>query len=460
MTLTVTDKVAWAEGVLLRPQHFQQLDRYHESLLSARLDALDVLNWGAISVEIDERALQSGSVALTAFEGIMPDGTPVVLDAGQADAAAPKQRPLGEHFPPAQKSLVVYLAIPNERTGVTNYAPDGDQLRYQLRARKIPDAARDDRHADIQLATPNLRLLFAGEQRDGFSALPIAKIVRDEAGTPVLSRSYIPPCLRIRCSAVIARRLDQLLTGMIGRFRILSDARRITGENRVEFNAADVTRYLQLHALNGMFPALFHLARGAEVSPRTAFLLLSQLAGQLATFAPDGDMTNPLDFDFNDLESSFANVFDLCEHLLAALDTERYVSCQLLRQSDGRFYADLNDVRIDSCRRFFLGVESQLPRALITQEITQRAKLASHGDIEFVLSRNVSGIRVVNSDRPPSQLPTRPGLSYFELPTPDEDVYWKHVRKDHNLVVWLPPGFDTEQCSVQLYGLIEEKTRG
>jgi type VI secretion system protein ImpJ len=454
MTMKVADKVAWSEGVLLRPQHFQQADRYHESLVAARLDALDALNWGALHIELDERALQQGAISLTAFEGIMPDGTPVLLDA-QSAQTAPKQRPLEPHFPPAQAGVLVYLAIRDERSGVANYSEDGDQLRYALRARKVPDSARDDRHAEIQLALPNLVLLFGDESRDGFSALPIARVVRNESGAPVFSDSYVPPCLRIQCSAAIVRRLEQLLTGMIARFRVLREARRITGENRVEFNAADVTRYLQLHALNGMLPSMFHLAQARDAPPRTAFLLLSQLAGQLATFAPDGDMTSPLDFDYTNLESSFGAVFDLCERLLAALDTERYVTCRLERQTNGRFYADLSDVRLDGCSRFLIGIDSKHARALIVQEITQRAKLASHGDIEFVLSRNVSGIRVNACERPPAELPTRPGLTYFTLPLPDDDVYWKHVRKDPNLVVWLPPGLDAEQCTLSLYGLLD-----
>jgi type VI secretion system protein ImpJ len=454
MTMKVTDKVAWSEGVLLRPQHFQQLDRYHEALVAARLDAIDAYSWGALQIELDERALQQGVVALSAFEGIMPDGTPVLLDVTSGQTA-PKQRAIEPHFPPAQASVLVYLAIAHERSGVTNYTEDGEQLRYALRARKVADSARDDRHAEIQLALPNLVLLFGDESRDGYSALPIARIVRSENGAPIFSDRYVPPCLRIECSAAIVRRLEHLLTGMIARFRVLRDARRITGEHRVEFTAADVTRYLQLHALNGMLPGLFHLARARSASPHQAFLQLSQLAGQLATFAADGDMTTPLDFDYGDLETSFTAVFDLCERLLCALDTERYVACRLELQKSGRFYVDLSDVRLDSCSRFLIGIDSKHARALIEQEITQRAKLASHGDIDFVLSRNISGIRVNTCERPPGELPTRPGLTYFTLPLPDDDVYWKHVRKDRNLVVWLPPGLDAEQCTLSLFGLLD-----
>jgi hypothetical protein len=34
--------------------------------------------------------------------------------------------------------------------------------------------------------------------------------------------------------------------------------------------------------------------------------------------------------------------------------------------------------------------------------------LASHGEMAFVLSRNVSGMRVNMCERPPAELPTRP----------------------------------------------------
>ena len=105
---------------------------------------------------------------------------------------------------PAQ-GVLVYLAIPRERSGVTNYTEEGDQLRYALRTRKVPDSARDDRHAEIQLALPNLVLLFGDESRDGFSALPIARVVRNESGSAVFSQSYIPPCLRIQCSSAVVR---------------------------------------------------------------------------------------------------------------------------------------------------------------------------------------------------------------------------------------------------------------
>jgi len=453
MSMRVTDKVAWAEGVLLLPQHFQQLDRYHESLLGARLAALEPASWGVLRVELDARALQQGIVALSAFEGVLPDGTMLSFDAATNGARAPKERHVAGHFPAAQRALQVHLAMPIERSGVSNYGPEGEPLRYALTTQKLADASRDDRHAEVQLAVPNVTILFGDESRTGCTTLQVAEIVRDDKGELSVSPTFVPPCLRIGASSVLMGRLEQLLRVSVTRLRLLSETRRVTGEGRVEFTAADVTRYLQLNALNGMVPMLQYMTRSRDVAPRTAYVLLSQLAGQLATFVPDADMSEPRDFEFADLSKTFGDAFDLCEYLLAASDTERFVSCTLVASDASRHYADLKDVRLEKCERFLLAIESPLPRPKVVDEMVHRGKVASHGDIEFVLTKNVGGVALRESDKPPTELPIKPGLVYFDLPSTDSDVYFRHVRKDRNLVVWLPPAMESPQVVIKLVGV-------
>ncbi len=71
-------RVVWSEGLLMSPQHLQQLDVYHERLVGARLDALHPLNWGVVRVEIDRRALESGQVRVQELTVVLPDG--LVID--------------------------------------------------------------------------------------------------------------------------------------------------------------------------------------------------------------------------------------------------------------------------------------------------------------------------------------------------------------------------------------------
>src|SRR6202046_727092 len=67
-------KVAWTEGLFLRPHHFQQNDRYHEHLLESRVRYATPYPWGFTALEIDRDLAQQSKFALRRASGIMPDG--------------------------------------------------------------------------------------------------------------------------------------------------------------------------------------------------------------------------------------------------------------------------------------------------------------------------------------------------------------------------------------------------
>src|SRR5258708_13047455 len=69
-------KVAWTEGLFLRPHHFQQNDRYHEHLLESRVRVTTPYPWGFSHLEIDRDLAQQSKFALRRAAGVLPDGTP------------------------------------------------------------------------------------------------------------------------------------------------------------------------------------------------------------------------------------------------------------------------------------------------------------------------------------------------------------------------------------------------
>src|SRR5262245_2512230 len=109
-------RVVWAEGMLVSPQHFQQQDIYHERLLDQRIAALAPYPWGVVAIDIDAGALGADQLRLTKFVGALPDGQLIAFEDG--DAECPAVRAIGPHFLPTQGSLDVYLALPKEREGV------------------------------------------------------------------------------------------------------------------------------------------------------------------------------------------------------------------------------------------------------------------------------------------------------------------------------------------------------
>ena len=67
--MSAYNKILWSEGLFLRPQHFQQQDRWVEQALKARVAALGPYWWGVSELEIDRDALANRDRALrVAFE--------------------------------------------------------------------------------------------------------------------------------------------------------------------------------------------------------------------------------------------------------------------------------------------------------------------------------------------------------------------------------------------------------
>jgi type VI secretion system protein ImpJ len=79
----MTNKVLWGEGLFLRPQHFQQQDRYHEHRLHESVKALHPYAWGVNQIEIDREALANNALRLLELSLRFQDGE--LYDAPGAD---------------------------------------------------------------------------------------------------------------------------------------------------------------------------------------------------------------------------------------------------------------------------------------------------------------------------------------------------------------------------------------
>jgi len=115
--MRILQPVIWAKGTFLSPQHLQVQDRFVESVLQFRMEALQFRPWGFSRLRINQEALASGVFAIHEAEGLFPDGLP--FDIPGSDPA-PAVKPLGPYFDPGQTSIDVSLAIPDFRVSGVN----------------------------------------------------------------------------------------------------------------------------------------------------------------------------------------------------------------------------------------------------------------------------------------------------------------------------------------------------
>lgn len=80
----------WLEGMLIKPQHFQQLSRYHTRQTHSQLEPY---HWGVEQLNVNEAALREGQLVIERISGWFKDGS--YFDT-QDNAALPKPFVLNE----------------------------------------------------------------------------------------------------------------------------------------------------------------------------------------------------------------------------------------------------------------------------------------------------------------------------------------------------------------------------
>lgn len=445
-------RVLWTEGMLVSPQHLQTQDIYHEQLVAARMDALDPLSWGVLRVGLDAKALRAEMVALEVFEAILPDGTPMALDAGHPEL--PPSRSTQGHFPATQSFLDVFLSLPCERLGTPSTgSAKGGSTRYVRTERSAIDLQAEADARDIAFSQRNPVVHFGDEARDDYVSFKIAELSRDNANNLVVVEPYIPPCLRISASPFLMAGMRRLVSVMRTRRGALVEAQRERDGATVEYNAADVTRFLLLNAINTQLPVVRHFAESGDVHPRTAYFFLTQLAGQLASFGSNFDPIDLAPFVFGDLRSSFEGLFGRILSLLHATVQESFVSLDLGGREDGMFLGELTDSRWENCRDFFIAVKtSVMPEQEVGNQLPRFAKMASWQDIHSILTAASPGAPTQVTYRPPPQIPVRAGVIYFQVNTQND--FWRNIASQRQVALYLPRPFEPSRTEVRFLGVL------
>jgi type VI secretion system protein ImpJ len=451
--MTTPLRVVWFEGLFMTPQHLQQQERYYEHLIGSRLTALSRDSWGVRRLVINERALQQGQVVVESFEGIMPDGLPLEISGSEA----PPPRPIDTHFAPIDQSMDLYLAVPQTREGVANVARDRDpRVRWFRSGQVTHDLLADAEPLEVEYARPVVVLLFGDEPREGYDAIKVAEVVRADAGGFALSHTYVPPCLHVAASAFVLSGLRRLLGAMTARRANLVQAQHEQGEG-VEYNASDITRFLLLNAISAYVPVIDHFAESGDLSPRALYLALIELAGHLSVFAKDYDPGSVPKFAFNDLRATFEPLFALITYLLQATVRDQFVGMALDSRDDGMHLGQMQDEGFLDCSAFVLGVRSKVTGDDVQKKLPRLSKIASWQDINSILSAATPGVPVEHTLRPPPQIPTKVGTTYFVINTKNQ--YWQNIMLERRLAVYLPEPFYPSETTVSLLGVLRGTKR-
>ncbi|MGB8665652.1 MAG: type VI secretion system baseplate subunit TssK, partial [Serratia inhibens] len=188
-----TNKVVWSEGLFLRPQLFQQQERYFEYYAHKRASTLSPFYWGFSQYEIDREALSYGKLVLRSARGVLPDGTPFDIP-DHADLPEPLTI-LPEHL-----GKSIYLAVPlrldNSDETIFSQHDASSLARFRAQEAELCDTnSIRQGPRPVQLAKLRLKLVSQAEMTESWIGLELTKVKAIQPDGSVLLHldDYIPP---------------------------------------------------------------------------------------------------------------------------------------------------------------------------------------------------------------------------------------------------------------------------
>lgn len=464
-------KVIWHEGMFLRPQHFQQHDRYLEHFLEMRCKDIRPYSWGVLKLEVDHSSLNEGKFALAECSAIMLDGTVIEFSKNNLN-------PLPElEIPQNIREEIVYLAIPSKRNDSTEAfvvqpnTNSNEIIRYKRETQSVQDTnARGMKDpVPLEIGTLNIRFLLKRDARDQYTCLGVARIQKLEGKQVQLDSQFIPPTLDCHATAILSNDLKDLLSKLREKGDGLAQLASNTGST-----LPAVIDFLLLQLINRYEPLLLHFQQIKPLHPELLYRELVSLAGELATFFHEDTNNRPQfvnrsiyvhQYEHDNLSATFEPVVKDILESLNKIVTHRYAlqipltpfnyGIQRALRGDDKMPADIKDhwsELFQECR-LVLGVRAKVEAEVVEKEFPHQAKIGvadknASSYIVTLVNKALPGIKMRLTDAP-NEIRRHLDFIYFELDRSNE--FWRELSEYESVAVYVPEAF--KEVKLELWAI-------
>jgi type VI secretion system protein ImpJ len=401
-------KVAWAEGLFLRPHHLQQSDRYLENLVQSRARHATPYPWGFSYLEIDRDLAQQSKFALRRATGVMPDGTPFDMPAD-----SPLPEPI--EIPDSAVGLVTWLSMPVSapNTREVDEKATESASRFTRAAETFIDSTSSLRvEEEIDVAYPRLSLELRKTPKPGFLNLGIARVIEIRDKTIVLDEKYVPPILICSANPVVNGWVDRVVGWIDNK---LEELARYAADPTAGGGLQSVD-YFVLQLLNRHVNVLKHFRESTYVHPERLFEEFLRLAGELATFATSERRARDYPaYDHDDLENVFAPLMRDLQDFLSARLGRRAIRLEIIERAQNAFVSPIRDRSLFATASFVLEVESRRPLTEIQSHFPHLFKIGPNSKMNEIVHAHLPGVPLVHLPTPPPQIRAITDHVYFYL---------------------------------------------
>jgi type VI secretion system protein ImpJ len=422
------NRVVWSEGLFLRPQHFQQQDRYLEAYIEGRAAALQPYSWGLTELEIERDLLAIGKLGIRRARGVFPDGTPFVMP--DTDPV-PTPLEIGTQL----RDQVVYLAIPLRKSGATiSTRPDGaaESTRYRSRDHQTRDVMSGLASVtELEVAALSSRLMPQSEPAEDFAQIPVAHVIECRADKQVvLEDRFIPTVMT--CGA--APRLATFLSELQGMLHQRGEALAARAVASGRGGAAEIADFLILQTVNRYEPVVTHYATTARCHPESLYRLALEIAGDLSTLLTTSRRPGQFPgYRHDALQASFEPVIQALRALLSTPLQENAIPIPLTLKKFGISVGTVSDRTLFDTAGFVLAARADMPTEELRRRFPQQLKIGPVEKIRDLVNLQLPGIAIQAMPVAPRQIPYHAGFVYFELDRTSE--LWRVLKTSGGIAI-------------------------
>ncbi len=405
-----TDKVIWKEGMLLRPQHLQQNDRYFEKQIKTQTRSLHRNAWGFFDLEIDPQQFNLSKVVISHASGILPDGS--FFDLHRSSDS------LMLDIPPDSGNASVYLALPLLSGGIieSRRADQADVLaRFTQYDLEVSDSnAGSDSCSVISCARPQFSLQL-GEQptHRAYVKLKVCEIGDVSANAGIkLNSQFSPSYIYTHSSDYLLSCLNEVIALLTHRGGKIAERIQASGKG----GAAEVGDFMMLQLINRTELMLRHLSSQQQVHPEELYSVLLGALGELSTFSSDQKRPQlDLVYEHCNQAASLRALMGQLRHMLSMVLEQHAIALQLQSRQYGIFVAALSDRSLLGTATFVLAASAACDSEDLRKRLPAHLKVAPVESIRQLVNLHLPGIKVKPLPVAPRQIPFHATKTYFLL---------------------------------------------
>lgn len=422
------NKIVWREGLFIRPQHFQQNDRYYNYELMTRTINSKSNNWGLYDLKIDENLLNNSVISINNASGILPDGTLFNLSS--------KEQTLTLDIKVSDTNKIIFLILPH-------FIKDSDDVNFENQkniftrysAKVIQDVpntnAGESSISDILVAQQNFKLVTQDNVNDSYAKIEIAKIGNvSPSGGISFDETFIPTYLHFNNSKQITK-VKELLSMISYRAEKLA-------ENLSDSSAqsAELGNYLMLQLLNQAEARFNFFLTQDKINPDQVFLELTTLAAQLAVFMKkEKRIVTQIIYNHFEQYSSFNKILDELKSMLTMVLEQNSISLPVEKRKYGIYIAPIKDTQLIKDSTFIFAVSADTSIQKVKETLLSSLKLGTIETIKNLINYHLVGFKIRTLSSAPKEIPYKVNHLYFSIELSEENK--KELLKSSGFAFYL-----------------------